>query len=425
MPALPAAAGAELYVQRVAKAAALPPESRSKDCAAFLSAHDLLEEAAAVLLPRTGLEADGRGDGEAEASGSEAAHTLALVKWLSAGTGLLRDAESEGLLPDLRQTVQLLLLGRFWLGLGQRVRARAALAAAARAFGPATHSVPLGDARSELAAQDQAFMAARKEHRDEEAPPMTAADEAAAAALAGQLAALQEASAGDWQAHPSFSGQMLSHPSRGPQPQHPVQRWQRALELAEARGSQVLVARVAFKLASLAVDAALRLLQANINPNCTRMSASVIAISPAGALALFERAEAALGAVKPWAPFAWMAELRAARKEAAAVRPHLQVMLQRNREEWSYPAGEQYWTNIRAVYRFEQESGTALHDVHAARAAHAEAGRCDGCGQRAVGVRLCAACKRAKYCSVACQQAAWPHHKPACLAARDRRQRRA
>ncbi len=42
----------------------------------------------------------------------------------------------------------------------------------------------------------------------------------------------------------------------------------------------------------------------------------------------------------------------------------------------------------------EQESGTALHDVHAARAAHAEAGRCDGCGQRAVGVRLCAACKR-------------------------------
>lgn len=315
MPALPAAAGAELYVQRVAKAAALPPESRIKDCAAFLSAHDLLEEAAAVLLPRTELEADESDDkavgasclfhnhleqesalqhvgavfpaafckhwkrfghpatctprwgpftcmaatiiAQAEASGPEAAHTLALLKWLSAGTGvgraqplplqhpaldsaagaaaalaplvsiqpapdspaeggeqgsnavqamptllleqLLRDAESKGPLPDLLQTVQLLLLGRFWLGLGQRVRARAALAAASRAFGPAAHSVQLKDARSELAAQDHAFMAARKEHRDEEAPPMTAADEAAAVALACQLAALQEASGGEWQ----------------------------------------------------------------------------------------------------------------------------------------------------------------------------------------------------------------------------------
>ncbi len=111
---------------------------------------------------------------------------------------------------------------------------------------------------------------------------------------------------------------------------------------------------MAFKLASLAVDAALRLLQANINPNCTRMSASVIAISPAGALALFERAEAALGAVKPWAPFAWMAELRAARKEAAAVRPHLQVMLQRNREEWSYPAGEQASPVLQAPLRLDR-----------------------------------------------------------------------
>ncbi|KAL4428480.1 hypothetical protein ABPG75_002569 [Micractinium tetrahymenae] len=387
MAALPAAAGTELYSQRVAKASALPPEQRSADCAAFLAAHGLLEEAAAVLLrpapPPAGPEPGGSSGQEAQAGapGEEAARTLALLKWLSVGTGVGRQQrlplphprldspagaaaalaplvtirpaggsgrerpagseavqatptplaeqllqEGEGRPPDLQQVALLLLLGRFWQGQGQRAEARHALAAAARAFGPAARSVRPQDAEAELAAQEEAFRSAMTEHRDEQAAPRTAADEAATAALAGQLAALQEASGDGWQvptatelhgmllhlrlaacmpepgrqgseerqaeeddekegseeeggddmcwprpkgeaavaaaqhkldalallallpedprshdwaaavgpaavgfqAHPSFVGMMLSHPSHSHQPQHPVQRWQRA-----------------------------------------------------------------------------------------------------------------------------------------------------------------------------------------------------
>lgn len=41
--------------------------------------------------------------------------------------------------------------------------------------------------------------------------------------------------------------------------------------------------------------------------------------------------------------------------------------------------------------------------------------RCDGCGEHAVGLRRCARCKQAWYCSKECQTDDWPDHRPQCI----------
>ncbi|PRW45019.1 transcription initiation factor IIE subunit beta [Chlorella sorokiniana] len=155
----------------------------------------------------------------------------------------------------------------------------------------------------------------------------------------------------------------------------------------------------------------------NISPICSALTPAYVTVTPAQAAAYLAAADAALEACKPWAPFAWLAELRAARSEAAAVRPHLQKQLHHRPEAWSY-LDDEYWSNPFCLGRFAQESAAVGRGVTAAQAAQDEASRCDGCGKKALGVRRCSACKQAKYCSTTCQHAAWPQHKPACLAAR-------
>jgi hypothetical protein len=83
------------------------------------------------------------------------------------------------------------------------------------------------------------------------------------------------------------------------------------------------------------------------------------------------------------------------------------------------------------VADLEETHGMETDDVEEAEAAAAaeeeermERGGCDraGCGARAGGdaavkLRLCAACRGARYCSVACQRTDWAAHKAACRAA--------
>lgn len=47
----------------------------------------------------------------------------------------------------------------------------------------------------------------------------------------------------------------------------------------------------------------------------------------------------------------------------------------------------QHWSNPLVADRFYQDSAAVARQVAAAQAAHGEAGRCDGCGQQALGVR--------------------------------------
>lgn len=479
--------GAELYAQRVSKAAELPPDSRSSDCAAFLAAHGLLEEAAAVLLPPAPaeggpeLEEAGAPAGPAEAEDTE--KQLALLKWLTAGSGvglprpqplplphprldfpagtaaalaalvqldaggssggggsggagsssgggaaggglaakLLPKPQLESLLhpdgppPSLQQLAALLLLARIWLRQGDGGQARQALAAAARCFGPESRSLRQEEAEAELAAQAKVFEQVME--GQPEVPAVPVADGPAAEQLDAQLAALRAApcsggggwqvpSAGDlhavllhlrleacmpepgslqqgeeddngwpqprgepallaaqrWRdaralvalrpgdarshewaaaagqaavgfaAHPVFLGmQKREEHFRGP-----VQHLERALQLAHEAGSDALAAKLGYQLGQLCVTSALGLLQTNFSPVCTALPPSYVTVTPAQASVYLEVADAALNACKAWAPFAWLAELRAARKEAAAVRPHLQKQLQHRPEAWSY-----------------------------------------------------------------------------------------
>lgn len=42
---------------------------------------------------------------------------------------------------------------------------------------------------------------------------------------------------------------------------------------------------------------------------------------------------------------------------------------------------------------------------------------CDGCGQKALGLRRCSRCRKVAYCSTECQKANWKAHKPECTPA--------
>lgn len=487
--------GAELYTQRVSKAAEIPPASRSADCAAFLAAHSLLEEAAAVLLPSedassTQQELERAGAPAGPDEEGDQAKQLALLKWLSAGTGVGRaqplplphprldsaagtaaalapmvrldptggssaaggrgsDSSSaaagrsaaklvagpqlepllqpDGPLPSLQELCASLLLARFWLRQGEGRQARRALTAAARCFGLEARSLRQQEAEAELAAQTAAFRASLDRERATPAAP-AAPTRQTSPALAAQLAALQSAGGGTsgWQApsaddlhavllhlrleacmpepgflercskrgevdeqgapQPRGEGALLaaqrtcdmhalltlrpddarshewaaavgqaavgfaSHPvflglqKRDASFRGPVQHLQRMLQLAQASGSQVQAAKAGYQLGRLLVEAALGLLQCNINPTCTSFAPSYVTVSPAETAAYLQAADAALEACKPWAPFAWLAELRAARAEAAAVRPHLQKQIEHRPQSWSYLDDEVGWS---------------------------------------------------------------------------------
>ena len=128
---------------------------------------------------------------------------------------------------------------------------------------------------------------------------------------------------------------------------------------------------------------------------------------------MLQRAEAALEGNKRLLPHPWVnlaqasiptynQTLHASQIAAAAAGAHAQ---QGGNMQAAYSAADQQ--TLATVFALANGIGQHTKTMVEARI-------CNGCGQHAVGLRACARCRTAHYCSRECQAAHWPQHKREC-----------
>eukprot|EP00928_Gymnodinium_smaydae_P092669 TRINITY_DN76598_c0_g1_i1.p1 TRINITY_DN76598_c0_g1~~TRINITY_DN76598_c0_g1_i1.p1 ORF type:complete len:130 (+),score=12.70 TRINITY_DN76598_c0_g1_i1:170-559(+) len=72
--------------------------------------------------------------------------------------------------------------------------------------------------------------------------------------------------------------------------------------------------------------------------------------------------------------------------------------------------GEKIWQRLRRCYG-ESESGQV---GYAEGEEQVSSHFCGKCGEEGASLKVCGRCKAVRYCSIACQQADWCHHKILC-----------
>lgn len=110
-------------------------------------------------------------------------------------------------------------------------------------------------------------------------------------------------------------------------------------------------------------------------------------VSPAQAAAMMEESDAAFQRCKGVLPPAWVAKLRSVRDTAAIQRPVIQAHLPRSPGSWK-----------RGILEAEREA-LRTRAKRVLRKADEGVPPCDGCGQQAVSLRSCSACKQRRYVS--------------------------
>jgi hypothetical protein len=128
-------------------------------------------------------------------------------------------------------------------------------------------------------------------------------------------------------------------------------------------------------------------------------------VSPRQAHQMFEEADAALVRCTRLVPPNWLNHLKNIQSMCASVRDTIRHHLRSSPSRWLSAINQQRLPERRrhAEAALQQETEVPV---------------CDSCSHPSVGLKVCTSCRAAKYCSRACQVAAWPSHKTACKAAR-------
>lgn len=154
----------------------------------------------------------------------------------------------------------------------------------------------------------------------------------------------------------------------------------RAMQLAQQQHSPLMTAHCALAAVWAAILA-------------TRLDAATLQ----ALLNAFQLAEQAIEACRRLLPRPWVEKIQRSLEMCSAAVPVLQAQLR-----GSGPTLDRaHMQNI---------SQRVEHDMHAA----VIRSTCAGCNKTAVGLRACARCKAAFYCSRECQAKAWPQHKREC-----------
>ncbi|KAL4440155.1 hypothetical protein ABPG75_003156 [Micractinium tetrahymenae] len=204
-------------------------------------------------------------------------------------------------------------------------------------------------------------------------------------------------------------GNVLTVPGKH---QRAMDHYLRCAELAQQQGSDLFTAAAGIQAVIL------------IGPELSRSATSggrfpVSRASMQAALEAFRQAEPALKRCKRLLPQGWVAEYEAMLPMARGARQAAQLRLQRWQVEGEQAATDSIGSasQARSLARRAAETERAMLQLAEQALVHEALMQCDGCGQSAVGLQRCARCRRARYCSCACQLAHWPQHRAECRGA--------
>ena len=130
-------------------------------------------------------------------------------------------------------------------------------------------------------------------------------------------------------------------------------------------------------------------------------------VNPVAAAALVEEGDAAYARCKKVLPPNWVGALKAERLYLSPLKPIIERHLQRSPDVWQ------------AAVRLEADGELQRRVLRVRNTADAVLlPRCDSCGDRAVQLKWCTACRLKRYCSKDCQKRDFPAHKAECKQAR-------